>query len=226
MALLGEREASALREQFIAVLGHDLRNPLAGIQGGMNMLGREALSEKGRMVLGLVNDTVVRMAGIIDNVMDFARGRLGEGVILHRTHGRLHGILDQVAAELAASNQGREIVTAFEVDRDIHADHGRIGQLFSNLLGNALTHGAQDRPVRAEARMADGQFELRVVNGGEEIPPEAMDRLFTPFTRGKGSDEGLGLGLYIASQIAKAHGGTLTAVSTAEETAFTFRMPV
>jgi sigma-B regulation protein RsbU (phosphoserine phosphatase) len=99
--------------------------------------------------------------------------------------------------------------------------------LFSNLLANALTHGAADLPVRAEARVVDGQLELRTINGGEPIPQTAMDRLFSPFSRGevRPGQEGLGLGLYIASQIAAAHGGTLTASSTAHETTFLFRMP-
>lgn len=84
-ALLTEQETSALREQFIAVLGHDLRNPLAAIKGGMRMLEGETLSERGRNVVGLVNASVSRMAGLIDNVMDFARGRLGGGITLDST---------------------------------------------------------------------------------------------------------------------------------------------
>jgi signal transduction histidine kinase len=227
-ALLDEREASALREQFIAVLGHDLRNPLAGIQGGVHILAKEQLSERGSMVLGLLADTVTRMEGIVDNVMDFARGRLGDGIILKRSRRPVQNILDQVVAELASGHPNREIVSSFDAMVEIHADHGRLGQLFSNLLANALAHGAPDRPVRAEARVVDGYLELRTVNGGEPILPSAMARLFTPFARGEGrpDQQGLGLGLYIASQIAKAHGGTLAATSTPEETVFTFRMPV
>ena len=227
-ALLDERETSALREQFIAVLGHDLRNPLAAIQGGMKLLSAENLSGKGTQILGLVNDTVMRMTGLIDDVTDFARGRLGSGITLTRSHRSLHGILNQVVAELVSSHPGRQIVSSFDVRVEIDADHGRLGQLFSNLLANALTHGSPNLPVRAEARLVDGYLELRTVNGGEPIAASAMDRLFTPFARGevRPGQQGLGLGLYIASQIAKAHGGTLTATSNAEETVFTFRMPV
>lgn len=227
-ALIDERETSALREQFIAVLGHDLRNPLAGIQGGMLMLEKEQLSERGTKVISLVNDTVTRMAGIVDNVMDFARGRLGGGVILSRSHRSPNDILSQVVAELGSGHPEREIVSSFDVPGEISADHGRIGQLFSNLLANALTHGDPDQPVRAEARLVDGHFEVLTVNGGTQIPSSAMERLFTPFARGevRPDQQGLGLGLYIASQIAKAHRGTLTVASTPDETVFTFRMPL
>lgn len=227
-ALLGERETSALREQFIAVLGHDLRNPLAGIRGGMNLLAKEPLTVQGTKIVAMVNDTVARMGGIIENLMDFARGRLGGGITLDRTQAPLDAILAQVAAELSASHPDRRIETTFAIGERIEADHGRLGQLFSNLLGNALSHGAPGVPVRAEARISDGHLELRTINGGEPIPQSAMDRLFGPFSRGevRPGQQGLGLGLYIAAQIAKAHGGTLTASSTPDETTFLFRMPL
>lgn len=227
-ALLDEREASALREQFIAVLGHDLRNPLAGIQGGMRLLEKETLSARGTMVLNMVHDTVARMSAIIDNVMDFARGRLGSGIVLTRTRAPIRVVLDQVVAELRSSQPNREIVTTFDVDGEVDADHSRLGQLFSNLLGNALTHGAPDQPVRVDARIVDGHLELRTINGGDAIPPAAMARMFSPFSRGdlKSDLQGLGLGLYIASQIAEAHGGTLTVSSSPGETCFLFRAPL
>src|SRR5580704_8085251 len=101
-----------------------------------------------------------------------------------------------------------------------------MGQLFSNLLSNAITYGDQARPVRISARTIDGLFELAVTNYGDPISDRAMENLFKPYTRGdRPSQQGLGLGLYIASQIAKAHGGTLRASSTAAETRFVFEMP-
>ncbi|MGA8898554.1 sensor histidine kinase [Bradyrhizobium sp.] len=100
--------------------------------------------------------------------------------------------------------------------------------MVSNLLGNALTHGAADKPVRIGASTANGMFVLWVANSGEPIPDAVAAQLFQPFFRGqvRASIQGLGLGLYIASQIAEAHDGTLTVASTAEETHFTFRMPL
>jgi len=226
--LIGESEASALREQFIAVLGHDLRNPLNGIAGAVRYLDREKLSERGTAVLAMVNQTVDRMASLIDNVMDFARGRLGGGITLERSESAIEPVLRQVIDELRASNPDVVIDAQMRVNTPIDCDQVRIGQLFSNLLGNAVTHGAPDTPIRATARIDGTHFELRTTNQGDPIPPEAMRKLFAPFTRGevRPSQQGLGLGLYIASEIARAHGGTLTATSDAEETTFIFRMPL
>ena len=116
----------------------------------------------------------------------------------------------------------------FAIDRPVNCDRTRIGQLLSNLLGNGLTHGKSDEPVTVYAATRDGFFELWVANAGEPIAPSSIERLFEPFFRGtvRASRQGLGLGLYIASQIAKAHGGDLTVSSTTDETRFTFTMPL
>jgi sigma-B regulation protein RsbU (phosphoserine phosphatase) len=99
--------------------------------------------------------------------------------------------------------------------------------LLSNLAGNALSYGAAGEPVRIMAT-SDGSFALSVRNKGPAIPPATMERLFQPFSRGdvQAHQQGLGLGLYIASEIARAHGGTIEATSAAGETCFTFRMPL
>lgn len=114
------------------------------------------------------------------------------------------------------------------IDEPVHCDRIRIGQLLSNLLGNAVTHGAADKPVVVHAKTRNDSFELWGGNAGEAIPATSMDKLCDPFFRGKAraSKQGLGLGLYIASQIAKAHGGTLAVASTPAETRFTFSMPL
>ena len=229
ISLAGEREASELREQFIAVLGHDLRNPLASISAGVRILGRDAKTEKEHQVVAMLQTTVMRMAGLIDNVLDFARGRLGGGITLDRDARRpLEPVLHQVIDELRLTSPGRQIDTQFAIDSPVDCDRGRIGQLVSNLVGNAITHGASNEPVRVRAQTKNGIFELSVANGGESIPEAAMARLFEPFFRGevRQSRQGLGLGLHIASQIAKAHGGLLTVTSTSEETKFTFAMPL
>jgi signal transduction histidine kinase len=228
-ALLGERKTAELREQFIAVLGHDLRNPLAAISGGAELLQREALTEKALQLVTLIQRSAARIGGLIDDVMDFARGQLGGGLILDaKGMEPLAPVLHQVIAELRANAPDRVIETAIELDAPVLCDRPRIAQLLSNLLGNAMTYGAPGLPIRVRAGTEAGWFELSVSNSGEPIPPSALDRLFQPFTRGAGQPNqlGLGLGLFIASQIAKAHGGTLTVASTAEETRFTFRMPL
>jgi signal transduction histidine kinase len=210
--LLSERETSELREQFIAVLGHDLRNPLASIAAGARMLTKEDQKEAASEILGLMQKSVARMSALIDNVLDFARGRLGSGIALKRLPQSLEPVLNQVIAELRAGSPGRKIETTFDLTRAVDCDGGRIAQLFSNLLGNAVTHGAAERPIRVRATTQGGKLELSVANAGEPIPSEAMERLFQPFYRlaEQGSQQGLGLGLYIASEIARAHGGGST----------------
>ena len=227
--LLDEQNASALREQFIAVLGHDLRNPLASISGGVSLLRKEALSERGLKILNMMHGSVVRMSSLIDNVLDFARGRLGGGVTLAREDSiALEPILQQVVDELRIGAAGRSIETDFALPDRVNCDPSRFGQMVSNLLANAFTHGAPDEPVRIHATTNADELELWVANGGAPIPPPTMEKLFQPFFRGEvaSSQQGLGLGLHIASEIAKAHGGAIEAVSTAEETRFTFRMPL
>lgn len=225
-----DREDAELREQFIAVLGHDLRNPLAAIDAGRRMIEKqEDLDPKLVRVLRLMGESVDRMSGLISNVMDFARGRLGGGIGVQVTTGqRIEPMLAQVINELKASNPDRIIESRFSLSQEIDVDQARLGQMFSNLLGNAITHGASDQPIVVQASVADGLFVLSVANGGEPIPPAAMERLFQPFSRGdvRPSLQGLGLGLYIASQIAQAHGGRIDVASDATETRFTFRMPI
>ncbi len=109
----------------------------------------------------------------------------------------------------------------------MRSDPARITQLFSNLIGNALTYGAKGEPISVSAVSEAETFELCVSNHGEPIPAAALERLFQPFYRSAVSQnrEGLGLGLYIAHEIAIAHGGTLEVDSDARQTCFTFRMP-
>jgi sigma-B regulation protein RsbU (phosphoserine phosphatase) len=226
-SLQDEQATAELREQFIAVLGHDLRNPLASIVGAARLLRREVQSEKGTKVLSLMDTSVDRMAGLIDDVMDFARGRLGSGIDLHRRFQPLEPTLRQVVEELETSQPSRVIICDLALPEPINFDAGRIGQLVSNLLANALTHGDPKQPVHLHAETADGTLILCVANAGPAIPPAAMERLFQPFFRGevRSSQQGLGLGLHIASEIAKAHGGALSAQSDSAETRFILTMP-
>jgi signal transduction histidine kinase len=225
-ALLNEREAAELREQFIAVLGHDLRNPLASIEAGARLLAKALADDKANAIIALIENTVRRMAGLIDNVLDLARGRLGGGIALDRNDNEpLRPVLEQVIAELRAARPDRVINADIALTTRVHCDRGRIGQLLSNLLANALTHGAADRPVAVRASTEAGVFELSVANEGDPIPPAMVERMFQPFFRASTrSNVGLGLGLYIASEIARAHGGKLEVKSTPQETRFTLRM--
>ena len=227
--LLGERATSELREQFIAVLGHDLRNPLASIQAGTRLLARGALDAKASKIVGLIQGSIVRMAGLIDNVMDFARGRLGSGITLDFKAGEsIEPALNQVVDELRSVAPDRAIDTDFAgLTSPVDCDQGRIAQLFSNLLGNALTHGSADTPVSVRAATDGDVFELSVANAGKPIPPAIVEGLFQPFSRRavEPRQQGLGLGLFIASEIARAHDGVLSMSSDQSETRFTLRMP-
>ncbi len=228
-ALVDERKISEFREQFIAVLGHDLRNPLASIDAGTRLLQRTPLNEQADKVVNLIRGSVVRMSGLIDNVLDLARARLGSGLsLVINTDEPLKPVLVQVIDELVSVGLGQTIEAKLDFEDPVKCDRGRIGQLLSNLLGNAITHGAADGVIHINASISDGMFELSVANSGDPIAPDTLKQLFIPFFRGNArpSQQGLGLGLYIASEIAREHGGTLKAVSTKEETIFTFKMPM
>ncbi|KPH05922.1 PAS domain-containing sensor histidine kinase (plasmid) [Rhizobium acidisoli] len=224
--LLDERETAALREQFIAVLGHDLRNPLAAIDGGMRAIARSPLNEQQETIVSLVEATVKRMSGLIDDIMDFARGRLGGGIPVRLCETDLATVLLQVVNEISRARPGRTIDADVELPLPIMCDGPKLAQLTSNLLANAVAHGAPDGPITITARSKGAGFELSVANAGEPIPADAVERLFLPFTRvADGGKQGLGLGLYIASEIAKAHGGRLKVVSDESRTVFTLEVP-
>jgi signal transduction histidine kinase len=228
-ALLGEREIAEFREQFIAVLGHDLRNPLAAIEGASRLLARPQTEERAAWIHSQMQASIGRMTGLIDNVMDFARARLGGGFTVERVvNPKLGQVLEQVIMEMKTARPDREINAHIALDQPVAGDSRRLAQVFSNLLANALNHGRPDAPVEVFARTGNGQFEVAVANQGEMIPEATLEKLFLPFSRAamKPNKQGLGLGLYIASEIARAHGGSLTATSNEQETRFTFRIPV
>ena len=136
-------------------------------------------------------------------------------------------VLEGVVQELQEVNPGRIIESHLDTMSGLEVDRMRIAQLLSNLLANALTHGMPDKPVVVQATTRDAAFELSVINHGPPIPEFAKAQLFKPLFKGDGRTKtGLGLGLYMASEIAKAHGGTLGASSDGALTVFTFRMPL
>lgn len=224
-----ERALADLREQFMAVLGHDLRNPLAAILAGVRLLGRERLSDRGAQVVPMMHNSAMRMVRLIDNLLDLARGRLGGGLDIQPDATEpLTPVLRHVVDELQTSMPAIRIESAFTIDEPVFCDRSKIAQLVSNLLGNAITHGNVDQPIRIVAHTGEGALEISVTNAGEPIPDAMREKLFQPFFRGdvRASQQGLGLGLYIISEIAKAHGGTIKVTSDALETSFIFRMPL
>ncbi len=226
--LLAEREASVLREQFIGVLGHDLRTPLGALSIGVSGLREGPLTEDQRGAAEMMERSVNRMSDLIVDALDFTRGRLGGGITLEsRTDGSVEEVLMPVIEETRRLSPGRQVLVELDLREPVRFDRKRLAQLFCNLLVNAVTHGKPGTPVKVSAQGADGRFELSVANAADQIPEAILERLFEPFSRGGASDyrEGLGLGLYIASEIAKSHGGKLSVVSTPNEVSFTFAMP-
>jgi signal transduction histidine kinase len=229
-ALALERSTAQFRDQFIAVLGHDLRNPLGGILSAAELLRMLRGDDEDTMeAVGVIERSGRRMVELIDSVLDFARGTMGGGISVRKAPtSDLASTLAQVVRELQVAWPARELQEELAISRTVTCDPARIGQVLSNLVANALTHGAADRAVRVRARVVGEALELSVTNEGPTIPPEVLGQIFKPFVRGNArpGQQGLGLGLYIASEVARAHGGTLEVVSADGETCFTFRIPV
>lgn len=225
--LAKQTEIVALRDQLIAVLGHDLRNPLSAITLAVDLLHTLPWTDS-QALLAILKRSSTRMLELVTNIMDFARTRMGAAMLLTRQTILLDPVLQQVVAELRLIYPRVQINTFFNISQPVNCDSSRVAQLLSNLLGNALTHGAPDAPIIIHAFQQNSMVEISVINTGAIIPSHLHDKLFAPFTReaGRLNHHGLGLGLYICSEIAKAHKGSLSFISTTEETSFTFRMPV
>ena len=229
-ALLDERAVSELREQFIAVLGHDLRSPLAAISASSRVLAKRVTDPVMAEIAQRIATNATRMSALIDDVLDFARGRLGGGIgIQFQTVDDVETRLRAVVNEISDSYPDRRLNTSINMIGRVRCDLARLQQLASNLLGNALTHGPPNGTVEIRAHVNDSDLVLQVWNDGEPIPPESLGKIFGPFWRNStsGSRQGLGLGLHICSEIVKAHGGHLSVTSTREGgTQFTARLPL
>jgi PAS domain S-box-containing protein len=213
------------RERFIAILGHDLRTPLAAIVTGFELLERAELKGSFGRAVERIGRSATRMEAMIEDVLDFARGRFGSGIPIRREPCHLGRITTDQVEEMRSAFPDRDIRLEVTGDLDGDLDASRIEQLLSNLVGNAIHHGAD--PITVSARDDGDDLLLSVHNGGAPIPAALQARLFEPFLEGTpGTAGGLGLGLYIASEIVRAHGGSI-AVSSAEGqgTRFDIRLP-
>ncbi|WPY96574.1 HAMP domain-containing sensor histidine kinase (plasmid) [Limimaricola variabilis] len=204
---------------------HDLRNPVQAIQAGARLLEREPQRNNAATIIRQIGDSARRMETMIRDLLDLTMSRLDGGLPLERDpEADLRSEFEQVVAEIEAVTP-RAIHVDLAIAR-IDCDRARMGQLLSNLLSNAVTHGSPDLPVRVEARVLDRIFQLTVSNASAPIPAAVLHGLFQPFSRGKDSKgSGIGLGLYIASEIARAHGGHLTAEMRSGNVVFTMTMP-
>ncbi len=227
-ALVSERDTAELREQFIAVLGHDLRTPLSAVLNGAELLALRHDDPFTLKVAGSIRSSALRMSGLVDNVVDFTRGRMGSGLALELCrHADVDRVLEQVIDELRNAHPEHVIDSDIARGLALHCDPQRLAQLLSNLIKNALIHGAPACPVKVNAGIHDGGFVLEVSNAGPPLEPAIIDQLFKPYWRARSrrGDDGLGLGLYIVDQIARAHGGAIGVQSSEERTTFTFSMP-
>ena len=234
-----QRRAEEFREQFLGILGHDLRNPLNAVSMTVQQLGRlGAFAAYPQHEARLIQATG-RMQRMIRQLLDFARARLGGQIPLARAPLDLCALVRGAVEELQASHPGR--ILRFEgcAQAQGHWDRDRLEQVVGNLLANALKYGPAQGEVGVTVE-ADGESDgdagevrLRVHNGGEPVPAELLPHLFEPFRRAGGEDAaegayaaGLGLGLYISDQVVRAHGGRIEVRSTRDEgTTVTVHLP-
>lgn len=231
-ALQSERETAELRERFIAVLGHDLRNPLSAINAGIEVLSTQPDTEKNASVLGVMRRSSARINGLINNVLDFTRGRLGLGLTVNRVQeNRLQEKLQQVVTEIAMTAPDRQIESKWNINGAVFCDGARLAQMLSNLVANALAYGAPGMPVRVSARCDESdpsELQIAVTNAvSEAVEPHVFAQIFEPFSprSARAKEGGLGLGLYIAAEIARAHDGCLKVDTADNEVCFSFTMP-
>ncbi len=229
-ALREERAMAEVREQFIAVLGHDLRNPLFAITAGAELLAQRLEDEKSRAIARHIHTCGRRGSQLVRDMLDFARGRLGDGIPLNlQPCPDLAEGLRHVASELQRVHPQRRITLDIGDIGGLLCDRERIAQLLSNLIANALVHGEPGGPVAVHAAFHGTEFVLSVHNLGEPIAPPTLALLFQPFSRPVSDTprQGLGLGLYIANQIALSHGGRMEVRSNeVDGTVFSFHLPV
>lgn len=223
------RQEGREREEFIAVLAHDLRNPLQAVRVSSELMGVLATTPAQQSLLRHLDDSVDRMAELIDVTLDFARGRLGSGLALRiQPCSDLGSVLAKAAQQALAPYPDSRLDVDLAFADAVECDTDRLCQMIGNLVINAAIHGHPGSPITLRGRRDHDHLVLEVHNQGV-IADGSTATLFQPFHRSTDQrlDSGLGLGLYIASQIALSHGGSLTAASAmATGTTFTARLPL
>jgi PAS domain S-box-containing protein len=221
------RQAAEFGEKLIGIVSHDLRNPLNAIQlSATQLLHSEQLPPREQRAAARISKAGERMKRMIEELLDFTRGRLGGGIPIHRKPGDLRAVVRQGVEELEAAWPDRQVLLQVEPGRyEGEWDAGRFVQVVSNLGGNALQYSPPGSPVTFRLKDEGGAVVLEVHNPGPPIPPEALPHLFDPFRRAASDGGGLGLGLYIVEQVVTGHQGSLSVTSTAQE-GTTFRVSV
>ncbi len=224
---------SQTRDQFLAILAHDLRNPLAAIMSGATLLTRsESIDDKQTRVASRIINSAGRMDRMVRDLLDLTRTRLGAGIPITPVRMDLAPVCEQVIAELEATNPEWRLRFKPKGDLVGEWDSDRLTQVISNLVANAIQYGGEKGSVGVVAEGLGEEIELRVHNDGPSIPESALHRIFEPMVRQQAPESadknttGMGLGLYIVREVVAAHGGTIGVTSTKKDgTTFTIRLP-
>jgi PAS domain S-box-containing protein len=218
-------------ELFVGILGHDLRNPLSAVLAGAQILRHDLLDARSARVLARIVSSGERMARMIEQLLDFTRARLGEGISVDRGSFDLAQLATEIVDECRSASPAASLRVASVGETVGEWDRDRVSQVLSNLVGNALQHGVSGGEVLVTLDGSDpAQVSLAVHNGGA-VPPELLPVLFDAFRgtreppRDAAPSRGLGLGLYVARQIALAHGGELAVAVADGGTTFTLSLP-
>lgn len=222
------------RDMFLAILSHDLRNPLGAIAMSANVLPMVSGDKAEIVECGLrIARSASVMGRMISDLLDYTRTRLGAGMPVNPAPIDLAALGRELIEEFRAAHPDREI--EFRTDGDLNGqwDYDRIRQAISNLLGNAIQHGSAVFPVSLSLRGEESSVVIEVHNGGDPIPPGELPKIFDPLIRGSSADHpktnrpgSIGMGLYIAREVARSHDGRIDVLSTAKDgTTFTIRVP-
>jgi signal transduction histidine kinase len=221
-------QTDLFRDQFIGVLGHDLRTPLGAVTTGVALLAlpEDNPQRRARVVARIMNSTQ-RMGRMVGDLLDLTRARLGGSMPLKRRPADLRQLSEEAMLEIGAGHP--EAVLRFQASGDLRGewDADRLAQVVSNLVGNAIQHGG-GTPVTLTGQEQGDSITLAVHNGGPPIPAEVLPFVFEPLTRGRaeGVPGSIGLGLFIARAIVSAHGGDIEVSSSTDAgTTFTVRLP-
>lgn len=224
----GLRVEAELRERFVGILGHDLRQPLNAMLVGARTLAMEPLTERQSKTVDRLGVAGNRMLRMIADILDMTRARLGEGLPLDPEEADVHAIVESAVDSVRAQDPTRSFPVDLSGNGAGRWDRDRLTQVCINLLGNAVEHGAPGSPIAVDVRDdGDDAVALRISNAGPDIPPEKLTTLFDPFRRGQSqsSSHGLGLGLFIVRSIVEGHGGHVSVTSQGGKTSFTVRLP-
>jgi signal transduction histidine kinase len=221
------------KEMFVAILGHDLRTPIGAVIGSSQfMLEMGDLNERDRTLTAAMARSAQRMNQMVGDLLDLTRSRFGSGIPIKRQGMDISAVARHAVDEMVAAAPQR--LLEFQASGDLYGqwDAARIGQVLTNLLANAVQHGAVETPISMTVRGEATDVVLRVHNRGPVIPASRLDGLFNPLKRLRSGEStaydsgSLGLGLYIAERIVSAHGGTIDVSSSVDDgTAFTVRLP-